>query len=109
MAYYSDELIEEVLSSTDIVDLVGEYVQLRRRGSNYIGLCPFHREKSPSFTVAGDKQICKCFGCSEGGTAIQFIMKIENLDFRETLEFLAERAGIDVSKYDVSAKRKFLD
>ncbi len=108
MAYYSDELIEEVLSSTDIVELVGEYVQLRRRGSNYIGLCPFHREKTPSFTVAGDKQICKCFGCSEGGTAIQFIMKIENLDFRETLEFLAERSGIDVSKYDVSAKGSFL-
>lgn len=108
MAYYSDELIEEVLASTDIVELVGEYVQLRRRGSNYIGLCPFHREKTPSFTVAGDKQICKCFGCSEGGTAIQFIMKIENLDFRETLEFLAERAGIDVSKYDVSAKGNFL-
>lgn len=104
MAYYSDELIEEVLASNDIVEVVSEYVQLRRRGSNHIGLCPFHREKTPSFTVNSDKQICKCFGCSEGGSVIQFIMKIENFDFRETLEFLAERAGIDASKYDISGK-----
>ena len=103
MAYYSEDLIDEVLSSTDIVELIGEYVQLRRRGANYIGLCPFHKEKTPSFTVSAEKQIYKCFGCSEGGSAIQFVMKIENLDFREALEFLAERAGIDLSRFTVSS------
>ena len=77
MAYYTEDAIEEVISNTDIVDLIGQYVPLKRRGANYIGLCPFHREKTPSFTVAPDKQIFKCFGCSEGGTAIQFIKKIE--------------------------------
>lgn len=104
MAYYSEDAIEEVISNTDIVDIIGQYVSLKRRGANYIGLCPFHREKTPSFTVAPDKQIFKCFGCSEGGTVIQFIMKIENLDFREALEFLADKANIDLSRFDVSSR-----
>lgn len=104
MAYYSEDAIEEVLSNTDIVDVIGQYVPLKRRGANYIGLCPFHREKTPSFTVAPDKQIFKCFGCSEGGTAIQFIMKIENLDFKEALEFLADKNNIDLSRFDVGSK-----
>ena len=102
MAYYSEDAIEEVISNIDIVEIIGQYVSLKRRGANYIGLCPFHREKTPSFTVAPDKQIYKCFGCSEGGTVIQFIMKIENLDFREALEFLADKANIDLSRFDVS-------
>lgn len=101
MAYYSEDAIEEVISNTDIVEIIGQYVSLKRRGANYIGLCPFHREKTPSFTVAPDKQIFKCFGCSEGGTVIQFIMKIENLDFKESLEFLADKANIDISKFDI--------
>lgn len=104
MAYYSEDAIEEVISNTDIVDLIGQYVPLKRRGANYIGLCPFHREKTPSFTVAPDKQIFKCFGCSEGGTAIQFVMKIENLDFREALEFLADKYSIDLSRFEVGSK-----
>ena len=104
MAYYSEDAIEEVISNTDIVEIIGQYVSLKRRGANYIGLCPFHREKTPSFTVAPDKQIFKCFGCSEGGTVIQFIMKIENLDFREALEFLADKANIDISRFDVGGK-----
>lgn len=102
MAYYSEDAIEEVISNTDIVEVIGQYVSLKRRGANYIGLCPFHREKTPSFTVAPDKQIFKCFGCSEGGTVIQFIMKIENLDFREALEFLADKGNIDISRFDIS-------
>lgn len=104
MAYYSEDAIEEVISNTDIVDLIGQYVPLRRRGTNYIGLCPFHREKTPSFTVAPDKQIFKCFGCSEGGTAIQFVKKIENLDFREALEFLADRGNIDLSRFEIGTR-----
>lgn len=104
MAYYSDDLIEEIISVTDIVDVVSEYVPLKKRGRNFIGLCPFHREKSPSFCVSQDKQIFKCFGCSVGGNVISFIMKIENLDFTESLELLANRAHIDLHKYEIQGK-----
>lgn len=103
MAYYSEDLIDEILSSTDIVEVINEYVPLKRRGANFLGLCPFHKEKTPSFTVSGDKQIYKCFGCGQGGTVIQFVSKIENLDFRETLETLAERANIDLEKYKTNS------
>ncbi len=99
MTYYSDDLIEEVISQNDIVEVISEYVTLKKRGRNFIGLCPFHREKTPSFTVSQDKQIFKCFGCSEGGNVISFIMKIENLEFFDSVELLANRAHIDLSKY----------
>lgn len=99
MAYYKEELIEEVISQNDIVEVISEYVTLKKRGRNYIGLCPFHREKTPSFTVSLDKQIFKCFGCGQGGNVISFIMKIENLEFFEAVEMLAERANIDLEKY----------
>ena len=102
MAYYSEDLLDEILASTDIVEVINEYVPLKRRGANYLGLCPFHKEKTPSFTVSPDKQIYKCFGCGQGGSVIQFISKLENLDFKETLEHLAERANIDLSKYEVN-------
>ena len=104
MAYYSEDLIDEVISQNDIVDVVSEYVTLRKSGRNFVGLCPFHREKTPSFCVSLDKQIFKCFGCSEGGNVISFIMKIENLDFWESVEFLAERASIDLTRYEQSSK-----
>ena len=100
MAYYSEDLIEEVLSTCDIVEVVSEYVDLKKRGRNYIGLCPFHREKSPSFCVSMDKQIFKCFGCSVGGNVISFIMKIENMEFWESVEFLANHAHIDLSRFE---------
>ncbi len=102
MPYYSGDLIEEVISQNDIVEVVSEYVTLKKSGRNYMGLCPFHREKSPSFCVSIDKQIFKCFGCSEGGNVITFIMKIENIDFWEAVEMLAERAGIDTTRYEVN-------
>ena len=102
MAYYSEDLVDEILASTDIVEVVNEYVPLKRRGANYLGLCPFHKEKTPSFTVSPDKQIYKCFGCGQGGSVIQFISKLENLDFRETLEFLAEKSNIDLERYITS-------
>lgn len=103
MAMYSEDLIDDVLSATDIISLINDYVPLQRRGANYLGLCPFHKEKTPSFTVSPEKQIYKCFGCGEGGNAFSFIAKLENLDFRETLELLAERANIDLERYKVGS------
>lgn len=99
MAFYSDDLIEDVISSNDIVDVVSEYIPLKKRGRNYLGLCPFHKEKTPSFIVSSDKQICKCFGCSKGGGVINFIKEIEKIEFKEAVEFLAARANIDLEKY----------
>lgn len=104
MPYYSDELIEEVISQNDIVDVVSEYVALKKSGRNFMGNCPFHREKSPSFCVSIDKQIFKCFGCSVGGNVITFVMKIENLEFWEAIELLADRSHIDTSKYVVKSQ-----
>lgn len=101
MAYYSEDLIEEVISQNDIVDVIAEYVSLKKSGRNYMGLCPFHREKTPSFCVSMDKQIFKCFGCSEGGNVISFVMKIENLEFWDAIELLAERAHIDTERFEV--------
>src|SRR5699024_7897785 len=73
---------------------IGEYVQLKKQGKNYFGLCPFHEEKTPSFSVAQDKQIFHCFGCKKGGNVITFIMEIENFAFQQALQFLSERGGI---------------
>ena len=94
MTRYSDEIIEEIRNNNDIVNIVSQYVALRRSGRNYFGLCPFHNEKSPSFSVSQDKQIFHCFGCGVGGDIFKFIQKIENIDFREAINVLAERAGI---------------
>lgn len=109
MANYSDELLEEIRSRNDIVDVVSQYVSLKRKGRNYFGLCPFHNEKSPSFSVSPDKQIFHCFGCNVGGNVFHFIMKIENVSFFESVSILATRAGIELptvtSGYD-EAKTK---
>ena len=94
MAFYSEELIEEIKSSNDIVDVISQYVTLKKSGRNYFGLCPFHREKTSSFSVSPDKQIFHCFGCGAGGNVIHFISKIEGLDFKDAVESLADRAGI---------------
>ena len=91
---YSDEIIEEVRQANDIVEVISQYVHLKRSGRNFFGLCPFHNEKSPSFSVSPDKQIFHCFGCGVGGNAITFISKIEGLGFKEAVEALAERANI---------------
>ena len=109
MAFYSDDLIDEVLSQNDIVDVISSYVSLSKRGRNYVGLCPFHREKSPSFYVSIDKQIFKCFGCNEGGNVIHFIMKHENMDFKEAIEFLAKKAHIDLTKYTIETGSSKID
>lgn len=96
MVRYSDELIEEIKSSNDIVDVISGYVTLKRSGRNFFGLCPFHKEKSPSFAVSPDKQIFHCFGCGAGGNVIHFVSKVENISFKETLELLAGRANIEL-------------
>lgn len=100
MVRYSDELIEEIRSSNDIVDVISKYVTLKRSGRNFFGLCPFHKEKSPSFAVSPDKQIFHCFGCGAGGNVIHFISKIEGLDFKDTLELLANRVNIELPTLD---------
>lgn len=100
MVRYSDELIEEIRSSNDIVDVISKYVTLKRSGRNFFGLCPFHKEKSPSFAVSPDKQIFHCFGCGVGGNVIHFISKIEGLDFKDTMELLANRANIELPTLD---------
>ncbi len=94
---FSERFLDELLSRNDIVDVVSSYVQLTKKsGSNMFGLCPFHSEKTPSFSVSQDKQIYHCFGCGKGGSAINFIMEIENLSFPEAVEFLARRVGMEV-------------
>lgn len=94
-----ERLLEELRARLDIVEVISDYVALKRSGQNYKGLCPFHSEKTPSFMVHPAKQIYHCFGCGVGGDAVGFVMKYENLTFRESLEFLAKRAGIDMTQY----------
>ena len=98
MPKFMQSSIDEVLNRSDIVDIASGYVTLKRNGSDFVGLCPFHREKTPSFHISSDKQLFYCFGCGSGGNIIDFIMKIENLDFVDTIKFLAERAGITLEE-----------
>lgn len=104
---FSDELIEEVRSRSDILSVIGSYVRLKRSGSGYVGLCPFHNEKTPSFSVNPARQMFKCFGCGVGGNVITFLMEYENLTFPEAMERLAERAGIDLPKQELSQEQKY--
>jgi DNA primase len=102
-----DEIIQKIKDSNDIVDIVSEKVKLKRAGKYYTGLCPFHNEKSPSFTVTPDRQIYKCFGCGEGGNVITFIMKTRNMDFFEAVKLLGERANIQIETENTkTAKQK---
>ncbi|NNG66945.1 DNA primase [Caldanaerobacter subterraneus] len=106
---YTRESIEKVIEANDIVDVISDYVELKRAGKEFRGLCPFHREKTPSFMVSPTKQVYHCFGCNASGNVVTFIMDIENLSFKEAIEFLAERAGIPLKEVDLSeeeAKRK---
>ena len=109
MIRYSDEIIDDVRQSNDIVDVISQYVTLKRSGRNFFGLCPFHKEKSPSFSVSPDKQIFHCFGCGVGGNVIHFVSKIENIDFRETLEVLAERSGITLPTLENNQDNQMLE
>ena len=103
---YSDDIIEEVRGRSDIVDVISGYVRLTRKGSSYFGLCPFHNEKSPSFSVSGSKQMFYCFGCGEGGNVFSFIMKYENYTFLEAVQMLADRAGIKLPEVSMSPEER---
>lgn len=104
--YYPDEIVEKVRSSSDIVDVVGRYVKLQKKGSSYFGLCPFHNEKSPSFSVSQQKQMYYCFGCQAGGNVFTFLMEYENLTFQEAIKMLAERAGIELPEVEYSEEAR---
>lgn len=106
MVQYTDELKEEIRSANDIVDVISQYVTLKRSGRNFFGLCPFHKEKSPSFSVSADRQYFHCFGCHKGGDVFTFISEIERISFRESLEFLAERARISLPTVENSEFNK---
>ncbi len=103
---YSDDIIEEVRMKNDIVDVVSQYVKLTRRGSSYFGLCPFHNEKTPSFSVTPSKQMYYCFGCGAGGNVFNFVMEYENYSFGEALSQLADRAGVKLPKIEYSSEAR---
>lgn len=97
---FSQEFIEEVKNANDIIDVASLYINLKKKGRTYFGICPFHREKTPSFGINQDKQIYHCFGCNEGGTVIQLIQQVENMSFSEAVEFLANRANLALPKFE---------
>lgn len=104
--YYPEELIEEVRQKSDIVDVISSYVSLQKKGSNYMCCCPFHGEKTPSFSVNRTRQIYKCFGCGEGGNAVTFVMKYENCTFPEAVKILAQRAGVELPQPEYSEEAR---
>ena len=108
LMFYPEDLVEEIRQRNDIVDVVSEHVKLKRTGNNHMGLCPFHNEKSPSFSVSGQKQMYHCFGCGVGGNVFTFVMEYENYSFVEALKYLAERANIALpeQEYSEEAKKK---
>ena len=93
--------IDRILDAANIVDVVSEFVTLRKRGINYVGLCPFHTDKTPSFYVSPAKNICKCFACGEGGTAVHFIMKHEQLNYFDALRYLAKKYNIEIQEREL--------
>ena len=98
------ETVNQILDAAQIVDVVGDFVTLKRRGANYVACCPFHNEKTPSFYVSPSKGIYKCFGCGKSGTAVGFIMEHENLSYVEALRYLARKYGIEVKEKEESAE-----
>lgn len=106
MPRFLEEQIEEVRQRSDIVDIIGSFVKLKRSGSSYVGLCPFHNEKSPSFSVSPARQMYKCFGCGAGGNVITFVMEYENYSFPEAVKYLAERTGVELTQRDLTEEQK---
>ena len=104
--YYPDELVEEVRMKNDIVDVISGYVRLQKKGANHFGLCPFHNEKSPSFSVSGSKQMYYCFGCGAGGNVFTFVMNYENYTFAEAVKMLADRAGVNLPELEYTEEMK---
>ena len=104
MAKISEQSIEQIRNRADIIDIISSYVELKKRGRNFFGLCPFHNEKTPSFSANPEKQIYKCFGCGSGGSSIDFIMEIEKLDFVESIRYLAEQYGVEIEETHTISK-----
>lgn len=100
------ETVQRILDTADIVDVVSDFVSLKRRGANYIGLCPFHNERTPSFSVSKAKGICKCFSCGKGGSPVNFIMELEQLSYQEALRYLAKKYNIEIVEHEMSDKEK---
>lgn len=100
------ETVQKILDAADIVEVVSDFVSLKRRGANYIGLCPFHNERTPSFSVSKSKGICKCFSCGKGGSAVNFIMELEQLSFNEALRYLAKKYNIEIKEHEMSEAEK---
>ena len=103
---YPEELIEEIRTKNDIVEVISGYVRMQKKGSSYFGLCPFHNEKSPSFSVSPGKQMYYCFGCGAGGNVITFLMEYENATFQEALKMLADRAGVALPEVEYSEEMR---
>ena len=103
---YEDDVIEEVREKNDIVDIISQYVSLKKKGSSYFGLCPFHNEKSPSFSVSREKQMYYCFGCGQGGNVYTFLMEYNRLSFVEALKELAARAGVELPEAEQTPEGK---
>ena len=104
--YYPEELVEEIRSKSDIVSVIGSYIKLQKKGANYMACCPFHNEKTPSFSVSQQKQMYHCFGCGAGGNVFTFLMQYENYSFLEALRTLAERAGVSLPEIEYSEEAK---
>lgn len=92
--------VQKILDAADIVEVVSDFVHLKRRGSGYIGLCPFHNERTPSFSVSKSKGICKCFSCGKGGSPVNFIMELEQMSFNEALRYLANKYHIEIEEHE---------
>src|ERR1700712_5492928 len=102
----TQQTIQQILSRIDIIEIVGEFVRLKKRGANYLGLCPFHNEKTPSFTVSPSKEIYKCFGCGKSGNTISFIMEHEKLSYVEALKWLGNKYNIEIEETERSPEQK---
>ena len=104
--YYPEETVEEVRLRSDIVDVIGSYISLKKKGANHMGLCPFHNERTPSFSVNQNKQLYHCFGCGAGGNVFTFVMEYDNFTFVEALKHLADRAGVSLPEEEQTPEQK---
>ncbi|MDE6322035.1 MAG: DNA primase, partial [Muribaculaceae bacterium] len=100
------QTVQRILDTADIVEVVSDFVSLKRRGANYIGLCPFHNERTPSFSVSKSKGICKCFSCGKGGSPVNFIMELEQMSYQEALRYLAKKYNIEIRERELTDKER---
>ena len=104
-----NETVQKIIDAADIVEVVSDFVSLKRRGANYIGLCPFHNERTPSFSVSKAKGICKCFSCGKGGSPINFIMLHEQMTYQEALRYLAKKYNIEIKEHEMTDKERLAE